>query len=122
MSRTKLSLYYLAGYLITGGLGFLLVPDIALKLFLSTGNYDDIMIRFVGLLLLSLGIVIAQVIRFELLQLYPTTLIVRSIILISLVWFYFETRDPLMLVLLGIVGLGFILTLTSYLLDRSEGR
>lgn len=122
MSRTKLSLYYLAGYLITGGLGFLLVPDIALKLFLSNGNYDDIMIRFVGLLLLSLGIVIAQVIRFELLQLYPTTLIVRSIILISLVWFYFETRDPLMLVLLGIVGLGFILTLTSYLLDRSEGR
>ena len=120
MNRTRLSLYYLAGYLITGGLGFLLLPNLALDLFLSNGNYDNIMVRFVGLLLLSLGILIAQVIRFELFQLYPTTIIVRSIILIALVWFYFKTMDPMMLVLLGIVGLGFIFTITAYLLDRAK--
>ncbi len=122
MSRTRLSLYYLAGYLIIGGLGFLFGPDLTLDLFMSNGSYDNVMIRFVGLLLLSLGIVISQIIRFNLFQLYPTTLLVRSIILIALVFFYFMTKDPLMLVLLGIVGLGFILTLTAYLLDRSEER
>lgn len=115
-----MSLYYLAGYLIVGGLGFLFIPNLALDLFMSNGNYDNIMIRFAGLLMLSLGLLISQVIRFELFQLYPTTLLVRSIILIALVIFYLMTKDPLMLILLAIVGLGFILTLTSYLLDRSE--
>ncbi len=120
MSRTRLSLYYLATYLTTGGLGFLIAPGMALDLFLSNGNYDDTMIRFVGLLLLVLGIVIIQVIRLSLYQLYPTTLFVRSIILVTLLIFYFRTSDPLMLVLLGIVGLGFLLTLTGFILDRSE--
>jgi len=120
MSRTNLSLYYLAGYLMVGGLGFLFVPQMALELFLSNGNYADVMVRFVGLLLLSLGILISQVIRYDLVQLYPVTLVVRSIILIALVIFYSMTGDPLMLMLLGIVGLGFILTLTAFLLDRSN--
>jgi hypothetical protein len=51
---------------------------------------------------------------------YPATLIIRPFILACLAAFYWLTRDPLFLVLLAIVGFGFVLTLTSYLLDRRQ--
>ncbi|NIM99611.1 MAG: hypothetical protein GTO24_16530 [candidate division Zixibacteria bacterium] len=72
----------------------------------------------VGVLLLSLGILIAQLIRHKAAELYKTTLIVRTIILLALASFYFLYRDPLMIALFVIVGIGYTLTLTSYLLDR----
>ena len=53
---------------------------------------------------------------------YSATLFMRLYFLVCFVAFYTITRDPLFLTLLGIVGLGFILTLTSYLLDRKTRR
>lgn len=120
MKRTRYSLYYLAGYLLFGGIGFLFLPQQMLKLFLSTGNYSDVMVRIVGVLLLALGMVIVQIIRMKLEVLYKTTLVVRTVILISLFSFYFVYRDPLLIVLTCIVGLGFILTLSSYLVDKQK--
>jgi uncharacterized protein YjeT (DUF2065 family) len=120
MTKTRLSLYYLASYLIGGGVGFLAAPQIGLDLFLSNGTYDDSMVRLVGLLLLSLGILIAQIIRLRLYQLYSTTLIVRAIILIVLAGLYVTSEDPLMLTLFGIVGIGFVFTLVSYMMDRNS--
>ncbi len=120
MRKTKLSFYYLAGYLVTGGLAFLLFPQISLQLFLSTGSYDPVMIRFVGLLLLALGILITQMIRHELTSLYSTTLIVRGLILICLAWFRFLSSDPMMLLLFEIVLIGFVLTGTAFLLDKKR--
>src|SRR3989449_4165115 len=51
----RLTLSYLAGYLLVGGLGFLVAPDVALRLLLSNGAYGDIMPRVVGLFMLVLG-------------------------------------------------------------------
>jgi len=118
MKKTRMSLFYLAGYLLFGGIGFLVLPQPMLKIFFSTGNYSDLMVRFVGVLLLSLGIIIVQLIRHDASELYRTTLIVRTIILVALASFYFVYKDPLMIVLFLIVGVGYTLTLTSYLLDR----
>ena len=118
LTRTRASLFYLAGYLYVGGLGFLLAPALTLELFLSNGSYNDAMVRMVGVLLLSLAILITQMIRLNLDVLYPSTLVVRSLILATLVWLYFRADDPLFLVLTGIVGLGFVLTLSSYRIDR----
>ena len=118
MNKTRISLVYVAGYLLVGGIGFLFVPQKTLELFLSNGEYSDAMVRFVGLLLLSLGVLVVQVIRLRLHALYPTTLVVRAIILLGLLFFYVIYRDPLMLVLLGIVGIGFAFTMTCYVLDR----
>ena len=118
LTRTRVSLFYLAGYLYVGGLGFLLAPALTLELFLSNGSYNDAMVRMVGVLLLSLAILITQMIRLNLDVLYPSTLVVRSLILATLVWLYFRADDPLFLVLTGIVGLGFVLTLSSYRIDR----
>ncbi len=120
MRKTKLSLYYPVAYLIVGGIGFLLLPDFFLKLFLSNSEYNAVMVRFVGLLLFVLGIMVLQIIRFEATWLYGTTLIVRSIILVGLAWFYLLSHDPLMLVLFGIVALGFVLTGVSYILDKRK--
>ena len=118
MSKTRLSLYYVATYLTVGGIGFMFLPQTMLTLFFSNGTYSDVILRFNGVLLLSIGILVIQIIRHQVSELYGATLIVRAIILITLVALYFISRDPLMIVLLGIVGLGFVLTLTSYILDH----
>jgi putative exporter of polyketide antibiotics len=49
-------------------------------------------------------------------------LIARSVILAGLLIIYPSSGDPLFLSLLLIVGLGFVLTGVSYLLDRRERR
>jgi hypothetical protein len=121
MNRTRASLYYLAGYLLFGGLGFLALPSLMLDLFLSNGSYNPVMVRFIGVLLLSLGIFIVQMIRYRLDVLYPTTLIVRSVILVTLIGLYLSSKDPMMLVLTGVVGLGFVLTSISLLRDKQAG-
>ena len=118
MKRTHLSLYYLVGYLIPAGIALITVPQLALKLLLANGTYGDVLPRLLGVVLLALGIIVLQIIRLHVDALYSTTLIARSVILVCLLGLYIYARDPLFLTLLGIVGLGFILTGGSYWLDR----
>ena len=120
LTRTRFSLFYLAGYLHVGGIGFLFAPGLTLELFFSNGSYSDVMVRFVGVLLVSLGILITQMIRLKIEALYPSTLLVRPLILATLVWLYSRAGDPLFLVLIGVVGLGFVLTIVGYLADRKR--
>ena len=121
MKRTHLSLYYLFTYLILAGLALITAPQFALKLLFSNGSYGDVMPRLLGVVLLALGIVIFQIVRLQAEALYSTTLIVRSIILVCLFGLYLYARDPFFLVLIGVVGLGVVLTGTSYWLDRRGG-
>ncbi len=122
MARARGSLFYLAGYLWVGGVGFLSFPQTMLKIFLSNGQYSDVMVRLVGVLLVALGIVVVQIIRHRVTQLYPTTLVARAAILVGLIALFAAYRDPLMLVLVGIVGLGFVLTFTALAIDRRRAR
>jgi hypothetical protein len=118
MKKTRLSLYYLAAYLTLGGVGFLFSPRLMLIVFLSNGDYNDLMLRIMGTFLLALAIVVIQIIRYQVEILYPVTLVVRTLILTAFTIFYIMYRDPMLLVLLAIVGLGFLMTLTSYIIDR----
>jgi uncharacterized protein YjeT (DUF2065 family) len=120
MERTRLSLFYLVGYLIPSGVLLLIAPRFALKLLLSTGEYGDIFPRAAGMLAVGLGMIIAQTIRLRLSSLYFTTLIVRSFFFICLLSFYILAGDPFFLVLLVILSIGIILTTTSYILDRQH--
>lgn len=120
MRRTRLSLLYLAGYLLLTGLLLLVAPQATLQLMLSTGDYGSVFPRVAGLLLLGIGLIIVQIIRLRAEMLYLTTLMVRSVFLIGFLGLYLSTRDPLFLVILGVVGLGVTLTGTSYWLDRRE--
>jgi uncharacterized protein YjeT (DUF2065 family) len=122
MRRTRLSLFYLAGYLLPTGLLLLAAPQQTLRLLLSNGNYGDVLPRVVGLLLVAIGIIVVQIIRQRVEALYPTTLAVRILLIAGFLGLYRYTADPLFLVITGVVGLGFILTGTSYVLDRRERR
>lgn len=119
MERTRRSLYYVAGYLLVGGVGFLALPQTMLTLFRSTGVYHDAIVRLAGLLLLALGMVVVQLIRHRAVSLYPTTLFVRGLILAGLAGLYVAYRDPLLLVLAGIVALGVIGTGVALARDRT---
>lgn len=122
MNRTRLSLYYLCSYLLIGGLVLLFFPAEGLKLMLSNGSYGDVFPRVAGMLLAGLGMTVLGIILTRSEALYPVTLIVRTFFLAGFAAFYWLTGDPLFLVLLAIVALGFALTLTSYRLDRNAAR
>jgi uncharacterized protein YjeT (DUF2065 family) len=83
MERTRLSLFYLAGYLIPSGIMLLVAPRFALKLLLSTKDYGDVFSRTTGMFAVGLGIMVVQIIRLKLNSLYSTTLIVRSFFLFA---------------------------------------
>ena len=51
----KIMLTYVASYLFVGGIGFAFVPALTLRLFLSNGDYGDIMPRVVGMFMMALG-------------------------------------------------------------------
>jgi uncharacterized protein YjeT (DUF2065 family) len=116
--RTRLSLYYLAAYLLGAGIALIFAPSLALKLLFTSGQYGDVLPRLLGVVLLSLGIVIVQIIRHQLEVLYPTTLIVRTLIVAVLIGLFIYSHDPLFISLLIVVGFGMILTGSSFLLDR----
>ena len=118
MKKTRLSLLYLGSYLTIIGLGLLLAPHDTLKLLLSNGDYGDVFPRVAGMLMSGLGLSVFGKIRARSSELYPATLLMRVYFIACIVAFYAMTGDPLFLVLVGIVGLGFGLTLFSYLTDR----
>jgi hypothetical protein len=120
VERARKSLYYLAGYLLLIGFALLLVPDLTLRLLLSNGHYGDVFPRVAGMLMSGLGMTIAGIIRARAQVLYPATLAVRLYFIACLIALYGMSSDPLFLVILGIVLVGLVLTLTSYLADRAR--
>ena len=123
MTKTRASLFYLVSYLILIGVGLLLAPHATLQILHSNGDYGDVFPRVTDMLMSGLGLSVFGMIHARASEQYPATLVVRVYFLACISVFYRMTRDPLFLLLLGIVGLGFLLTLGAYLLDRqSPGR
>ena len=120
MQRTRLSLFYLIGYLVPSGLALLLAPQFTLKLLFSNGNYGEVMPRLVGMFVLTLGVMALQIVRHRIEALYTTLLTVRGGILIVLFGLYLYSGDPLFITLMLVVGLGVVLTGVSYWLDRQS--
>jgi len=114
------SLFYVIGYLVPGGFGLLIAPQMALKLFFSNGDYGDFMPRMVGMLMVALGVILLQIVRYRFEALYPTELVIRSGMLPILYSFYILSRDPLFIMLLAIVGIGVAFTGVSYWLDLRD--
>ncbi len=120
MKKTRLSLFYLAGYLSIGGFCLVVFLQTAVGLLLSNGEYSNVMLRMVGVFFLAIATIVVQFIRHRTAVLYPTTLIVRGGFLTAFISFYVIYKDPMMIVIAGIVGFGFILTMTAYLLERKQ--
>ncbi len=120
MKKTRLSLFYVAGYLLPAGVGLLFAPRMTLKLLLSNTDYGDVLPRVVGMFLLGLFIIVTQVIRLRVEAFYSTTLIVRTFFCICVVFFYYISHDPLFLTMLGIIGFGVLLTSSCYAIERKQ--
>ncbi len=114
----RLTLTYVATYLLLGGLGLLAAPDLTLRLLLSNGAYGDIMPRVVGMFMLALGGLVLQFVRKQDYRYYGYSTVVRSFIVLTLSTLYFKARDPLFLVLDGIVLIGLVPSL--YVAARSR--
>ena len=104
----RLTLIYLSTYLLLGGLGLLLLPDLTLRLLQSNGAYGDIMPRVVGMFMLALGGVIFQFVRAQDYRYYLYTIFARAFIVLVLTTLYFQSHDPLFLVLDAIVLVGLL--------------
>ena len=120
MNRTRLSLFYLGSYLTIIGFGLLFAPHGTLNILRSNADYGDVFPRVAGMLMSGLGLSTFGMIRAHSSELYPATLFMRAYFIACIVAFYAMTGDPLFLVLVGIVGLGLVLTLGSYLADRKD--
>ena len=104
----KITLIYLASYLLAGGVGFGFAPDIALRMFMSTGDYGDIMPRMAGMFMIVLGYLIALFVKNKDYKYYLPTIIARTFIVIFLSVLYFRTNDPLFIIVNIIVLIGLI--------------
>ncbi len=120
MSKTRLSLFYLVTYLTLTGLGLMIAPEQVLRLLMASHQYDDAMPRFAGILMLALGLVVSQIIRLRVEALYPITVLVRLVIWVYVLWLYFHSGDTFFAAVLGVLGLGILITGSAYLSERSK--
>ena len=114
----RLTLIYLASYLIGGGLGLLVAPEWTLHVLLSNGMYGDVMPRLVGIFMVALGGVIVQFIRAGDYRYYGYAIVARIFIFTAMTGLYFKSRDPLFLVLDAIVLVGLLPSI--YIATRSN--
>jgi hypothetical protein len=110
----------LGSYLFLIGLGLLFAPHATLKILQSNQDYGNIFPRVAGMLMSGLGMAVFGIIIARSVQQYPATLFIRLYFIVCCVVFYTMTRDPLFLVMIDIVGIGFVLTLTTFLFDRKR--
>ncbi len=120
MKRTRRSLFYLAGYLFPTGLGLLLAPQWFMKLLFANHEYSDAFPQFSGALLIGLGIVVVNVIRYGNPLFYRMTLLVRIPIWLCTLVIYFQSRETFFLAVLGVLGLGIVITGSMYLSERNR--
>ena len=120
LKKTRLSLIYLASYLTLIGVALLFVPRTTLSILQSSGEYGEVFPRVAGMLMSGLGVAIIGMIKENTVALYPATLAIRAYFVVCLLVFYATTSDPLFMVLTIIVGLGFVLTLGAFMMDRKQ--
>ena len=120
MKAKKITLTYLVTYLAIGGLGFTLFPNQVLELFLSNGDYGDIMPRMTGMFMCALSFLIFRIIRNEDWYYYTATIYVRSAIVLILSWLFYKSSDPMLLILMGIVLIGLIPSIFIHIKNKGE--
>lgn len=118
LRRTRLSLFYLAGYLYPTGFCLYFAPQWFMKLLFSNQQYSDAFPQMSGILLVGLGIVVTAVILYGNEMFYRMTLIVRIVLWSGILGIYLRSGDPFFVVVLAVLGFGILLTGSIYLAER----
>lgn len=122
LPRTRLSLYYLAGYTLPVGLALMFAPQLTMQLLFSNHVYDDLGLRIGGIFLFSLGLIVVGMIVREVSRAYVITLFVRAFIIAALLTLYTQYGDPALLATSTVVTIGWILTFLGWRKDTAEQR
>ncbi len=117
----RITLTYLAIYLLIGGLGLAFLPALALRLFFSNGDYGDVMPRVAGMLMIGLSGLIGQFVLNQDYRYYPYSVYIRSFFVLFLFVLYARSSDPLFLVLHGIILLGLLPSIYTLIRERAGG-
>ena len=120
MPKTRRSLFYLAGYLTITGLALLFTPQFFLKLLFANHEYPDAFVQFSGILMIGLAVVVMNIIKYGNRILYRTTLMARIPMWICTLGLYLYTKETFFIVVLGVLGLGIVLTGSFYLSERGK--
>ena len=120
LPKTRLSLYYLAGYTLPVGLSLMFVPQLTMQLLFSNHVYDDLGLRIGGVFLFSLGLIVVGMIVREVSRAYVITLFVRAFIIAALLTLFTQYRDPALLATSAVVTIGWILTFLGWRKDSEQ--
>ena len=113
-------LIYLASYLFFGGVGFALLPEFTLKLFMSTGDYGDIMPRVAGMFMVALsGLIVLFIIRRDYSN-FAYSVFARTALVGFTAFLYMKSSDPLFLVLIAIVLVGLLPSIWFFLTEHDH--
>lgn len=115
-----ITFWYLAGYLLFGGFGLAFFPQETLRLFQSSGDYGDIMPRVAGMFMVLLGGVIASMSARRDFTYYARSVQLRLFALGFLVFLFERSGDPLFMVLLAIVLIGWLPSAAAVLRERAR--
>ena len=115
--RTRLSLFYVLAYLTVSSIGLLLMPGFTQRMLLGNTEYDPIAMRFAGVFILGLAMIVLQTIRLQLDALYATLVAVRVVFCAIYIAMFAQTGNPFFLSVLAIVGLGLVASSIAYVLD-----
>ncbi|UCH64466.1 MAG: hypothetical protein JSW63_07465 [Ignavibacterium sp.] len=118
MNLKRISLSYVVTYLMIGGLGLAIVPDLFLKLFQSNQSYGDIMPRVVGMFMIALSGLIATMLYFKDYKYYGYSIAVRTFIVLFLFLLFFINGDPFFVVINVIVLIGLIPSYVIFFKDK----
>ena len=116
----RLTLTYVATYLLIGGIGLALAPSFTLKLFLSSGDYGDVMPRVAGMFMIGLSGIVAQFLYYRDYKYYPYSVVLRSFFVLFMFILYAKSGDPLFLVLNVIVLIGLVPSIYTLIRERSR--
>jgi hypothetical protein len=72
--------------------------------------------------MVALGLLVSQIVRFRVERLYPITLPIRLGIWVFVAWLYLRSRDGFLVAVLGVVGLGIVLTAAAYAVERGSSK
>ena len=99
---------YLASYLLFGGIGFAFLPDLTLSMFLSNADYGDVMPRVTGMFMILLGGLVANMAAVRDFTYYRYSVLARTFAVGFLGYLLAKTGNPLFIVLLVIVLIGYL--------------
>jgi hypothetical protein len=119
MSRSAVSVFVFAIYMLLMGLILIVIPNTLMRL-LSVPETREVWIRVVGMLVLILGFYYSHAARNDLRQFFGWTVVARTSVLLFFIAFVVADLAPPILILFGVID--FAAAMWTLLALKSEAR